>query len=58
MDLAVKIYKVNRLDGDYAYLLLEDRPDLEEKCVARALLPYDIEEGTLLKYEMLQYSRV
>lgn len=58
MDLEIKIYKVERLDGDYAYLTMEERPDLEEKCVARALLPYDIEEGCLLKYEMLQYSKM
>lgn len=50
------IYTVERIDGDYAYLLADDRPDLDEKCVARALLPYDIYEGCKLKYEMLQYS--
>ena len=51
-----KYYTVNRLDGDYAYLLLEDQPDLEEKCVARALLPAEISEGSRLKYEMMSYS--
>lgn len=58
MDLEAKIYRVKRLDGDYAYLYMEDRPDLDEKCVARALLPYDIEEGSVLKYEMLQYTKI
>ena len=56
MDFETKYYSVNRLDGDYAYLIMPDRPDLEEKCVARALLPPEISEGSMLKYEMLQYS--
>ena len=50
------IYKVKHIDGDYAYLIIEDKPELEEKCVARALLPEDIVEGTVLKYEMFQYE--
>lgn len=51
-----KYYTVNRIDGDYAYLLLENQKELEEKCVARALLPPEIEEGMRLKYEMMSYS--
>ncbi len=61
-------YTVNRIDGDYAYLVragaapgaspsagsLAHSP--EEKCVARALLPVEIAEGTKLKYEMMEYS--
>lgn len=54
--METKYYEVKRIDGDYAYLILEDRPDLEEKCVARALLPADIYEGCKLKYEMMSYS--
>ncbi len=50
------IYTVARIDGDYAYLTNNDRPDLDEKCVARALLPAEIYEGCGLKYEMLQYE--
>lgn len=49
-------YKVTRLDGDYAYLTQLDNAAAEEKCVARALLPAEISEGTTLKYEMLQYE--
>ncbi|MCM1182473.1 MAG: chorismate--pyruvate lyase [Roseburia sp.] len=48
-------YTVNRLDGDYAYLQREDAPDGEPKCVARALLPAEIVEGTRLEYEMMEY---
>lgn len=49
-------YSVVRLDGDYAYLQKEDEPDLELKCVARALLPAEIVEGSRLIYEMMEYT--
>lgn len=58
MNLEPKIYTVKRIDGDYAFLILEEQPELEEKCVARALLPLEIEEGSRLKYEMLMYTVV
>lgn len=47
-------YKVDRIDGDYAYLQKVDT--LEEKLVARALLPADIYEGCELHYEMMEYT--
>ncbi|MDO5155900.1 MAG: chorismate--pyruvate lyase [Eubacteriales bacterium] len=50
------IYTVKRIDGDYAYLLADEHLELGEKCVARALLPEAINEGTKLKYELLQYE--
>lgn len=62
MDLTSRIYRVNRIDGDYAYLLQEDKinsvdlADAEEKCVARALLPAEIAEGSRLLYECMQYE--
>ncbi len=56
MDLTSRIYRVNRIDGDYAYLLQEDLEDAAEKCVARALLPAEISEGSRLLYECLQYE--
>ncbi len=49
-------YIVDKIDGDYAYLKNEAEPDEELKCVARALLPAEISEGTKLAYEMFQYS--
>ena len=49
-------YIVERIYGDYAYLKNEAEPDEELKCVARALLPEAISEGTRLAYEMFQYS--
>ncbi len=56
MDLSSRIYKVNRIDGDYAFLLEESVSGAEEKCVARALLPAEISEGSRLLYECLQYE--
>lgn len=49
-------YTVERIDGDYAYLRNVAAPDEELKCVARALLPEEIQEGIKLAYEMFQYS--
>lgn len=49
-------YIVARIDGDYAYLQQLDNPQEELKCVARALLPQEITEGTQLHYEMMEYS--
>lgn len=49
-------YTVKRIDGDYAFLVIIGDEAGEEKCVARALLPAEISEGTHLIYEMLSYS--
>lgn len=51
-------YHVERLDGDYAYLQKDDEPGAELKCVARALLPAEITEGSRLLYEMMEYRMV
>ena len=51
-------YTVNSLEGDYAYLKKEDDASDELKCVARALLPAEIAEGTRLIYEMMEYNIV
>lgn len=49
-------YTVSSLEGDYAYLKKEDDASGELKCVARALLPPEIMEGSRLVYEMMEYS--
>lgn len=49
-------YIVDSIDGDYANLRRTDVESNELKLVARALLPENINEGTKLKYEMLQYE--
>lgn len=51
-------YKVMQLDGDYAHLRQTDQLDGEWKLVARALLPEDVQEGSFLHYEMLQYELI
>ena len=48
-------YTVVRIDGDYAYLKNETKETDELKCVARALLPAEIREGSRLVYEMFEY---
>ena len=50
-------YIVKQIDGDYAYLERLEKSEGQEdelKCVARALLPPEIMEGSHLAYEMLQ----
>ncbi len=49
-------YLVGSIDGDYANLIRIDDEQAEPKLVARALLPEEIQEGSRLKYEMLEYS--
>ncbi len=49
-------YIVERIDGDYAFLKRVDQPEAELKCVARALLPMEIQEGCTLHYELMQYT--
>ena len=49
-------YIIEMIDGDYAYLKKVENPDEELKCVARALLPEEIMEGSRVAYELLQYS--
>ena len=56
MNLGPMEYIVARIDGDYAFLQQVDQPQEEEKCVARALLPPEIAEGSKLHYEMMEYS--
>ncbi len=49
-------YKVNRINGDYAYLVRTDISDNEEMIVALALLPVDIDINTRLKWEDFVYT--
>ena len=51
-------YEVISIDGDYANLKRTDIESDDLKLVARALLPYEIKEGSKLKYEMMQYEIV
>lgn len=49
-------YVVVSIDGDYANLKRTDCEETELKLVARALLPPEINEGTKLLYEYMEYS--
>ena len=49
-------YEVVRIDGDYAHLKNLDRPQDENKLVARALLPPETAEGSRLHYECFEYT--
>ncbi|MBR5897303.1 MAG: chorismate--pyruvate lyase [Lachnospiraceae bacterium] len=49
-------YEVVSIDGDYANLKRTDVETDDLKLVARALLPYNISEGSKLKYEMMSYT--
>ena len=51
-------YIVERIDGDYAHLRRTDEPEEELKMVARALLPPEIVEGSMLHYEWMQYTLI
>lgn len=50
-------YRVIQIDGDYVHLLQVDG-EAEDKLVARALLPEEIQEGSLLHYAMLEYTLI
>lgn len=54
--METRYYIVQRIDGDYAWLRRTDVQEEDLIPVARALLPETIDEGTNLKYEMLQYE--
>ena len=47
-------YLVKKIEGDYA--TLENTDDGEELFIAMALLPENIDIGTKLHYEMLEYT--
>lgn len=56
--MPIMYFVVERIEGDYAILKRTDAPADEPRVVARALLPMEIMEGTILKWEMLQYEIV
>ena len=49
-------YEVVNIDGDYGHLKRTDIVTDDLKLVARALLPVEINIGTKLKYELMQYE--
>ena len=53
-----KEYILTRIDGDYAYLKRTDIPCDDELFIARALLPPEADEGSRLRYEMLEHTAI
>ncbi len=51
-------YIVELITGDYAELRRIDAPEEETKLTALALLPPDIREGSVLHYELMEYTLV
>lgn len=51
-------YIVESIESDYANLRRTDMESDDLKLVARALLPPEIQEGSKLKYEFLQYELI
>lgn len=51
-------FEVVSIDGDYANLRRTDIETQDLKLVARALLPAQIQEGTHLQYDWMQYEIV
>ena len=51
-----KDYIVDRIEGEYAYL--KDMKTGEEIFIALALLPLGTDEGSKLRYEMLEYTLI
>ncbi len=56
--METKYYVVVSIDGDYANLKRTDMESEDLKLVARALLPAEINEGSQLKYEMMEYELI
>ena len=52
--METRFYEVVRIEGEYAYI--KDKETGEEIFIAMFLLPENVDVGTKLKYEMLQYE--
>ena len=55
--METKYYVVSRIDGDYAWLTCTSAEE-EPFFIARALLPMEIDEGSKLKMENLQFEMI
>lgn len=50
-----KIYRIAKIDGEYAYLMSEDG---EELFIAMALLPVGADEGSVLSYSFPDFKLI
>lgn len=51
--METKVYKITKIEGEYAYIQDENG---EELFIAMALLPLGSDIGAVLKYENLEFS--
>lgn len=51
-----KDYIVSKIEGDYAYLKRTDKECDEDLFIAMALLPPNVDVGTQLHWECMEYS--
>ncbi|MBR6558490.1 MAG: hypothetical protein IKT70_05705 [Clostridia bacterium] len=51
-----KDYTVVKIEGEYAYLRADGDEKEDDVFIAMALLPFGIDVGTRLHYEMLSYT--
>ena len=51
-----KLFKITKIEGEYAYLRADDAPTDEALFIAMALLPAEVDVGTRLHYEMFSYT--
>ncbi|WP_434309566.1 chorismate--pyruvate lyase [Hominifimenecus sp. rT4P-3] len=56
IDMTPTTYLVIKIDGDYALLRRLEEENAEPISVARALLPENIQEGSRLLREFLEYT--
>lgn len=49
-------YKLNRIEGEYAYLLPIDSDTTDELFIAMALLPLGVDIGSVLIYEDFEFK--
>ena len=53
-----KDYTVVKIEGEYAYLRLQNGENTEDLFIALALLPQGVDVGTKLHWEMFEYTIV
>ena len=49
------VYKVKRIDGEYAYLEAQNEA-ADELFIAMALLPQGVDIGSMLKFENFEFT--
>ena len=51
-----RVYRVEKIEGEYAYLRCADFPDEEPLFIAMALLPPGTDEGMKLSYVNFEFE--